>query len=88
VQASRPEPECSPYLQQPIRTLSDACRETGRDDSGKACPACSLKPICKPQERARSQNVLIEDPPTGVCVKPAGETAIDEHSGESGQRPA
>lgn len=39
------------YPVSPARTLRDACRKTGHDDSGKRCPACPLKDLCESEER-------------------------------------
>jgi len=36
----------SPYLTQPRRSLFIACRQIGRDDSGRRCPACPVKCLC------------------------------------------
>jgi hypothetical protein len=36
----------SGYLSVPLRTLYDACRAAGRDDSGKACATCPVNYIC------------------------------------------
>jgi hypothetical protein len=33
------------------RTLRDACRQSGRDEGGRRCPACPLKYLCENDER-------------------------------------
>jgi hypothetical protein len=39
----RPSPRpVSSYLDKPLRTLYDACRELGQDDNGRGCASCSL----------------------------------------------
>jgi|HubBroStandDraft_6_1064221.scaffolds.fasta_scaffold11327_2 hypothetical protein len=41
--SSRP---VSSYLDKPLRTLYDACRELGQDDNGRACASCPLWHLC------------------------------------------
>jgi hypothetical protein len=38
--------QVSHYLCSPLRTLYAVCREAGRDDHGRACPACPVREIC------------------------------------------
>ncbi len=44
-------PAISPYLLIEPRILRDACRSTGRDDHGGACPACVVRDFCARQAR-------------------------------------
>jgi hypothetical protein len=37
----------SQYLLQPRRSLFAACRQSGRDRDGQACPLCALRDICE-----------------------------------------
>ncbi|HTV89310.1 MAG TPA: hypothetical protein VME41_09865 [Stellaceae bacterium] len=49
-----PEPSAalsSRYLAAALRTLHDACHETGRDDDGRRCPTCCLRDLCELSRR-------------------------------------
>jgi hypothetical protein len=41
----------SAYLLRPIRTLRTVCRDTGRDDDGRARATCTLRDLCALIER-------------------------------------
>jgi hypothetical protein len=41
----------SHYLLSPARTLRDACRQTGRDNSGERCPICPVRDLCESDDR-------------------------------------
>jgi hypothetical protein len=45
------QPAISPYLLSQARILREACRATGRDDHGNACPACVVRDFCETQAR-------------------------------------
>jgi hypothetical protein len=42
---------CAAYLLRPIRTLRTVCRDTGRDDDGRACATFTLRDLCALIER-------------------------------------
>jgi hypothetical protein len=55
--APSPIEPVSPYLASPVRTLRDACRESGRDDGGRLCPDCCVKDLCEAElVRAERRN--------------------------------
>lgn len=61
--ASAPAPDSrtvSPYLTQPRRSLFMACREMGRDGSGRRCPACPLKCLCDAGRLLRRGTPLLQ----------------------------
>jgi hypothetical protein len=52
------------FLSSPARSLREACREVGRDESGCRCRTCPVKSLCKdetrwlvPRERKRPRNL-------------------------------
>ena len=38
----------SKYLVRPRRSLQAVCRATGRNEEGRACPACPIRDLCQP----------------------------------------
>ena len=39
------------FLSSPARSLRDACREVGRDESGRRCHTCPVKSLCQDETR-------------------------------------
>jgi hypothetical protein len=49
-----PEPSIaagSRYLAAGMRTLYEACHESGRDDGGKRCASCCIRDLCERRRR-------------------------------------
>jgi len=45
----------SSYLSNPLRTLREACQETGRDAAGRNCVDCPLADLCEKQARRMAE---------------------------------
>ena len=39
------------FLSSSARSLREACREVGRDESGRRCRTCPVKSLCKDETR-------------------------------------